>query len=170
MEINHFKFRDNGAKGAILDEYERAIQDLQETIGGVNHEKLIKIVDKDTDDDDCRSIQTILAHVVSSGYNYVIAIQNWLGEDLEYTKPKLLQTTAEYAEALDLMFSYNEQLFTDYPNLNLYEYNPEQKIHVRWGQRYDVDQLFEHAIVHILRHRRQIERFKIKLGLYLEAE
>ena len=27
-----------------------------------------------------------------------------------------------------------------------------------WGVRYDLEQLLEHAIVHILRHRRQIER------------
>ena len=28
-----------------------------------------------------------------------------------------------------------------------------------WGQVYDFEQLFEHAIVHVMRHRRQIERF-----------
>lgn len=28
-----------------------------------------------------------------------------------------------------------------------------------WGPVYDFEQLFEHAIVHVLRHRRQIERF-----------
>jgi len=27
-----------------------------------------------------------------------------------------------------------------------------------WGENYDFEQLLEHAIVHILRHRRQIER------------
>ena len=30
------------------------------------------------------------------------------------------------------------------------------------GQSYDAEQLLEHAIVHILRHRRQIEKFKIQ--------
>jgi hypothetical protein len=28
----------------------------------------------------------------------------------------------------------------------------------RWGMRYNLEQMMEHAIVHILRHRRQIER------------
>ncbi len=28
-----------------------------------------------------------------------------------------------------------------------------------WGPTYDVEQLLEHAIVHVLRHRRQIEKF-----------
>jgi hypothetical protein len=34
----------------------------------------------------------------------------------------------------------------------------------RWGANYDLEQLLEHAIVHILRHRRQIERFLEKMG------
>ena len=61
------------------------------------------------------------------------------------------------------MFAYNEQLFNDYPNIQLEELEPHKKVQVRWGQKYDVEQLFEHAIVHILRHRRQIELFKEKL-------
>jgi len=35
----------------------------------------------------------------------------------------------------------------------------EMKMTVRWGPVYDFEQLFEHAIVHVLRHRRQIDRF-----------
>ena len=61
------------------------------------------------------------------------------------------------------MFQYNVQLFDDYPTIPLEEYDNEKKILVRWGQRYDVEQLIEHAIVHILRHRRQIEKFLLKI-------
>ena len=32
-------------------------------------------------------------------------------------------------------------------------------INAGWGPTYDVEQLLEHAIVHVLRHRRQIEKF-----------
>jgi uncharacterized damage-inducible protein DinB len=28
-----------------------------------------------------------------------------------------------------------------------------------WGVTYDLEQLLEHAVVHVLRHRRQIEKF-----------
>jgi len=38
------------------------------------------------------------------------------------------------------------------------------KMIVRWGPQYDLEQLLEHAVVHILRHRRQIEKF-ISAGL-----
>ena len=33
------------------------------------------------------------------------------------------------------------------------------------GQVYNIEQIAEHAIVHILRHRRQIEKFKLALRL-----
>jgi hypothetical protein len=38
------------------------------------------------------------------------------------------------------------------------------KMPVRWGPTYDLEQLLEHAIVHILRHRRQVERFLERMG------
>ena len=31
-----------------------------------------------------------------------------------------------------------------------------------WGVTYNLEQLLEHAIVHILRHRRQIEKFMLQ--------
>lgn len=65
--------------------------------------------------------------------------------------------------ALEEMFDYNEELFADYPHLKITEYDITKKINVRWGQQYDIEQLFEHAIVHVLRHRRQIEKFRDKL-------
>jgi multidrug resistance efflux pump len=39
------------------------------------------------------------------------------------------------------MFAYNEKLFEDYPELEIEENDPDKKIHVRWGQKYDVEQL-----------------------------
>ncbi|MFT5166510.1 MAG: hypothetical protein ACI8P3_001742 [Saprospiraceae bacterium] len=156
-------FRNNGTIGALLDEYERAVLELQKVIGNVGTEKLLAIVDKETSDPDCRSIQTILTHVVRAGFGYVIEIRNSLGEEIDFVEGKTLLTIPDYQEALRLMFQYNEKLFADYPDLKMEENDPQKKIKVRWGQLYDVEQLFEHAIIHVLRHRRQIERFLIRL-------
>lgn len=160
------KFRDNGAIGALLDEYERAIVDLKSVIAPITTDALIAIVDATTKDEDCRSIQTILSHVVGSGYTYVIEIRKWLGEDVAYKEKELLSSVEEYISALDKMFAYNEKLFQDHPNLQLEEFHTEKKMTVRWGQKYDPEQILEHAIVHILRHRRQIERFLVKSRRY----
>lgn len=157
------QYRINGAVGALLDEYEKALGELKELIEDVTDRELTQIVDRETQDPDCVSIQTILTHVVRSGYGYAIAVRKSLGEPLDYKERIKLGTTREYREALDQMFRYNEKLFEDYPNLVLEETEDQKKILVSWGQRYDVEQIFEHAIVHILRHRRQIERFLLKL-------
>ena len=157
------EYRDNGAVGALLDEYEKSIEELKEVITPLSQSDLTTIIDRQTKDEDCRSIQTILSHVVESGYTYVIEIRKWLGEDIDYKNKELLNSVDEYKTALNDMFAFNERLFQDHPKLQLEEYNPDKKVKVRWGQKYDVDQLLEHAIVHILRHRRQIERFMMKL-------
>lgn len=157
------EYRNNGAVGAILDEYQRALDDLEAVLSTVKAKNLVTIVDAQTKDLNCRSIQTILTHVVSAGYNYAIQVRKSSGETIDFMPKKPLDNIPDYITALKQMFAYNELLFKDYPNLVLEEYDCEKKMLVSWGQRYDVDQLFEHAIMHILRHRRQIERFLIAL-------
>lgn len=157
------QYRTNGAIGALLDEYEKAIEELKTVISDVSVAELSEVVDSQTTDEDCRSIQTILSHVVSSGYNYAIAIRRSLGESLAYKSKETCPSAAAYQQALDQMFVYNVLLFEDFPAIQLDEYEPAKKIQARWGQQYDVEQLLEHAIVHVLRHRRQIERFLLVL-------
>ncbi len=156
-------YRDNGAIGALLDEYEKAMAELLICITDLSYDHLITIVDNETKDPDCKSIQTILTHVIRAGYGYVIEIRKHLGEQIDYPKNETLNSIEEYQNGLNKMFKYNEQLFEDYPKIKLEEYNSNKKMIVKWGQLYDVEQLLEHAIVHILRHRRQIERFIIQL-------
>ena len=156
-------YRTNGAIGALLDEYERAIEDLKSILNTVTDTELTTIVDTQTDDDDCRSIQTIMAHVVRSAYGYAITVRNHEGEKLVYPQRVYLKNSKAFCNALDKMFAFNTLLFDDYPNMKLEESDTDKKIRVSWGQLYDVEQIFEHAIVHILRHRRQIERFLLKL-------
>ncbi len=158
-------YRDNGAIGALLDEYEKAILELIETIASISEQELTTIVDKTTDDPTCRSIQTILSHVVRAGYTYTIEIRQHLGEEIDHRTDVSLGSSLAYQEALLTMFQANVALFEEYPTIVLEEHEQAKKKHVRWGQYYDVEQLMEHAIVHILRHRRQIERFLIRLML-----
>lgn len=157
------RYRDNGAYGALLDEYERAIDELKAVVVGVEDTQLITVVDNETKDKDCRSIQSILTHVVQSGYTYAIAIRNHNGEELNYRDKVFLNNSEAYNLSLDKMMEYTVKMMEDYPNMNLEENDNDKKIITRWGQMYNIDQLLEHAIVHILRHRRQIERFLLRL-------
>ena len=156
-------YRSNGAIGALLDEYERAVEELKTLIRSISPTELTDIVDYETTDEDCRSIETILIHVIRAGHNYVITIRNHQGEELESITSASFQTTTGFCAGLDKMFNAAASLFHDYPEIKLEEYSSDKKMYVSWGQHYDVEQLVEHAIVHILRHRRQIERFLFKL-------
>ena len=160
MEKKITKYRENGAIGALLDEYEKAIIELVWLLNDLTNKEIELIVDSSTNDEDCRSIQSVLTHVIQSGYTYIIEIRKWLGEEINYRDKIVLNTAKEYQLSLNKMFDFTEALFNDYPNLKLTEFDQNQKIKVRWGQTFDVEQFMQHAIVHILRHRRQIEIFK----------
>ena len=156
-------YRDHGAIGALLDEYEKALNELIDIIEHINEEDMSQIVDKNTEDKDCRSIQSILNHVLRAGYNYAVEIRRHLGESYEYLDPEIMTSGKAYKKALKGMFVFNEVLFSDHNELSIEEHDDHKKIKVRWGQSYDIEQLLEHAIVHILRHRRQIERFLLQM-------
>jgi len=156
-------YRDNGAIGALLDEYHKSIMELVEVCQDVTTLELTTTVDTETTDPDCKSIQTILSHVIRSGYTYSVEIYNHLGNEKDYFPIVLLDTVDAYLKELAIMFNYAETLFLQLTNAQIEENDPALKIKVRWGQSYDIEQLMEHAIVHILRHRRQIQRFIVKL-------
>jgi len=156
-------YRDNGAIGALMDEYQKAINELVALCDNINTKELLTIVDNETSDSDCRSIQTILSHVVKAGFTYSVEIYKHINIDTPYRESKLLDTIPEYQAAILAMFEYCEILFSKLNNDQIEGKDPALKIKVRWGQYYDIEQLMEHAIVHILRHRRQIERFLLKI-------
>lgn len=157
------RYRDNGAIGGLLDEYEKAVTELRSLLDTMTDTELMTIVDTTTKDPDCQSIQTILTHVVRAGYTYAIYVRKSQGEELDFRKRLPLNTIREYQKELQIMFQYNEFLYKEYPDISLETFEENDKILTSWRQYYDVEQLFEHAIVHILRHRRQIERFLLIL-------
>lgn len=157
-------YRTNGAIGALLDEYERALREFQNIIKDITPEQLLMVIDPDTKDPNCRSIQTILSHVVIAGNWYATEVRKHRGEQVDFPSNTAFDTIEEYQIELNAMFKNNEDLFRTYPNIELEEKDNSKKVKVAWDQLYSVEQLFEHAIVHILRHRRQIERILIKLN------
>jgi len=150
-----------GAVGALMDEYERAAGELKVLLNKIPSEDFVKIVDPDTKDEDCRSVQTIMNHVVRAGYGYSNYIRKEFG--INSTNPVFQITSApEAVSHFDQMLEYTVQTLDGKWEMTDEEIN-KIKIDTRWGTTLDMEALLEHAIVHILRHRRQIERFVIKL-------
>lgn len=148
-----------GSVKALLDEYKKAINELIAIIKPLNEKSLSMIVDSNTKDPDCKSIQTILSHIVCSGYGYTIYIENSIGANKPRLERQTFNNVNQYIDQLNSMFEYCENFFKSNKNLTIEQTDNSKKITVNWGQQYDIEQLLEHAIVHILRHRRQIENF-----------
>ena len=150
---------------ALLAEYKNVIVALQHVIGDVSHDNLMAVVDQSTSNPECQSIQTILSHVVSSGYSYCGYIRKFRKEQDERPGKIHRTNTIEYSHDLDLLILYTNATFAAIHDEDLEEFEEVKKMKTSWGQIYDIEQMMEHAIVHVLRHRRQIEKFKRKLGL-----
>lgn len=149
-------YRD-GAIGALLDEHERAAGELLRVIEPLSDEEFNVIRDEATSDEDCRSIQTIVAHVLRSGYGYANYIREALG--LTLASPEMLSIEhAKVAAEVPHMLAYLAAPLEGKWRMSDTEIQAFRMVS-RLGSTYDLEQLLEHAIVHILRHRRQVERF-----------
>jgi len=146
-----------GPVGALMDEYERVSEELIRILEGISDEDFERVRDTATQDEDCRSIQTIMRHVVRAGYGYAGYMRTyWKHEPVvRWDQPV---GRAETPDAMRKMLAYTVETLDGHWTMGDAECN-DMKMTVRWGPTYDFEQLFEHAIVHVMRHRRQIERF-----------
>ena len=151
--------KEQAAVNALLAEYTKAILELKEVVTPISPEALSTIADPLTKDQNCRSVQTILAHVVNSGYSYAVYIRKLKGLNGERPARALRVSAGEYSSDLDKVLQFTCETFSNIYDHELEEFDNAKKIKTSWGNWYDIEQLMEHAIVHILRHRRQIQKF-----------
>ena len=147
----------SGAIGALMDEYERAASELTRLVEQIPDDDFARVVDSQTKDEDCRSVQTIMSHVVRAGYGYADYIREQLAITSTRPQPKLL-SRQESLEQLEAALRYTIETLEGRWEMSAEEISGIV-INSRWGARYDLEGLLEHAIVHLLRHRRQIEKF-----------
>jgi uncharacterized damage-inducible protein DinB len=147
----------SGAVGALMDEYERAASELERLVGRIPDDEFVRVVDTQTNDDDCRSAQTIMSHVVRAAYGYADYIREQFSIASTRPQPTLL-SRRDSLEQLNAALAYTVETLDGRWEMS-HEELSETVIKSRWGVVYNVESLLEHAIVHILRHRRQIEKF-----------
>ena len=95
-----------------------------------------------------------------SGFGYAVYIQNLKINKFKRPDKTYHLTIKEYAQDLANVFTYTENIFKEIKDDELERFDNSLKIKTGWGQWYDIEQLTEHAIVHIVRHARQIEKIK----------
>ena len=150
------KYR-KGSIGALMDEYERAAVELKNLVLKISISDFEKIIDPDTKDEDCRSVQTIVSHVINSGYGYANYLRDYFTITQSSPTRKLFKQN-EFTSELDKMLFYTSETLVDKWEFS-YDEITKVVFNSRLGIKYDMEQILEHAIVHILRHRRQIEKF-----------
>lgn len=144
-----------GATGSLMDEYERALFELKSVVQNIDEVNYSQIIEGESEH--CCSIEVIMNHVVGAGRRY----SNYIREALSMeTFPVVEKKIAldEIASEIDKMFAYTVEIF-DGRWKDLDEEMTSVYMDSRWGIRYNIDQMLEHAIVHTLRHRRQIQKF-----------
>lgn len=145
-----------GAIGALMDEYERAASDLIRILENLPPEKFERIYDANTTDEDCRSIKSIITHVVNAAYRYANQIRTFLA--LVPVNPEFkIENTKSAVRAINKALTFTANSIEGFWNMTDQQILATRQP-TRWGI-YDIEMMFEHAIVHILRHRRQIEKF-----------
>ena len=148
---------ENSALRALYDEYERATTDLKRLLKNISPYSFSKIRDEETEDSDCKSIQTVVQHIVRSGFGYANYLQQLVdGPWNDYKFP--INTPIDGVIEIETMMAYTHKSIRFLGHFSNEELR-EKIIHSSWKVKYDPEQMLEHAIVHILRHRRQIENF-----------
>ncbi len=147
-----------GAVGSLMDEYERAAFELKSILQNVREADYSRIVEGESEH--CRSIQIIMNHVVRAGYGYSKYIRDALSMEALPVEDKQIPQSKIGSE-IDKMLAYTAEIFEG-RSKTMDEEMETVYFKTRWEVTYNIDQLFEHAIVHILRHRRQIEKFLLK--------
>jgi uncharacterized damage-inducible protein DinB len=140
----------------MMDEYERAVREMMAVFASIDQNGYESIRDTNTKDENCRSIQTIMSHVVSAGYSYADYFRAAFGISSR-RPPKRPLSFSEVPAQMEKMIDYTLATLQE-----KWEMEEDQIMAVRiessWGQTYDLEQMMEHGIVHVLRHRRQIQR------------
>ena len=148
---------ENGMVKALIEEYNRSAIDLKEVLSQISDIDYQRIRNHKTEDPDCKSIQTVVRHIVGSGYtyiNYINSIRKIEGREYNTVIQNSSTGIIEIDKMLDYsQFSLNQILHLENKEIQTWKFESS------WGVTYDFEQLMEHAIVHILRHRRQIENF-----------
>lgn len=150
----------HGALGALMDLYEQEAELLLETINNkLPNKEWAVIKDARTKDEDCRSYQTICQHIISAAKHYVELLTK--GENPTYEMKKVganLTAKNDFEPAFRAVLTQQAKYFE-----NRWDMSDEAieaiVIKTGWGPIMNPETLLEHAVLHIMRHHRQLLKF-----------
>lgn len=141
----------------LMEEYKDVAIIYKQILSEVSSDEFRAIYDEESKDPDCKSIQTITEHLVESGYQYINYINANLGIE-KFNYERTIMDPFSGILQLDAMMNYTETSLKKVLHLENEEIET-WRYDTSWGVLFDFEQLMEHAIVHIMRHRRQVHDF-----------
>jgi hypothetical protein len=149
----------SGPFGALMDEYARAAEDFCGTVERFDRTRFD--VERPSNNPNTVSPRAICLHVIGAAHRYAHYIRKARGVDFV---ERYDADPAQLRSQLDVRPSLTEGILlteeTVQPLLNATEQEIQAlSFAVRWGPRYDPEMILEHAVCHLLRHRRQLERW-----------
>jgi hypothetical protein len=136
----------SGPFGALMDEYARAAEDFCRVVESFD---LLRFdAERPSNNPNTISPRAICLHVIGAAHRYAHYIRKALG--VEFVEryeadPARLHSPRDVRGLLLLKATEQEIQALSFA--------------VRWGPRYDPEMILEHAVCHLLRHRRQLERW-----------
>ena len=149
----------SGPFGALMDEYARAAEDFCRVVESFDLARFD--AERPSDNPNTVSPRAICLHVIGGSHRYAHYIRKARGIDFveRYEPdPAQLHSPLEVRALLTEGIRLTEE--TVEPLLNAADQEIQAlSFAVRWGPRYDPEMILEHAVCHLLRHRRQLERW-----------
>ncbi len=148
-----------GAFGAIMDETARAAEDFCRVVEGLTAAQFDEA--RPSADPNTVSLRAICAHTVGAAHRYADYIRKARGlpfVEIYQLDPQALAGPADVRPRLGVAFRYTEAALAGLDDAPAAE-AARVTFPVRWGPTYDPEMILEHGIVHLLRHRRQVERW-----------
>ena len=147
-----------GTFGALMDEYARAAEDFCRV---VEADDVARFLAERPGAKDLRSRRDVCAHVVASARLYADLVRKVRGMehiDRYDEAPWLAGSPGAVRGLLAATLRYTEEAVDGLGALTEAEVQA-LVIRSEWVSTYDPESVLEHAIVHVLRHRRQLERW-----------
>lgn len=145
----------SGGFGALLDEYARAAEELCRLVESFAPERFAE--ERPSDDPDCVSPCAICLHCAGAAVGYANYLLHAQGSAMQ-KRDLCIEGPADVRPALASALRLTEEAVAplrslDDGTLAALEFRS------RWGTLYNPESMLEHAICHLLRHRRQLERW-----------
>jgi len=119
--------KEKKAVQALLGEYRNVVTALEHVIANVSYANLTTVVDANASNPDCQSIQTILTHIVSSGYSYAGYIRKLKKIGDNRPGKVMRMSVAEYRDDLESLVAYTNQTFETIDDDELEEFDEDKK-------------------------------------------